>query len=281
VIATPLGKLSCLHREDQGIHSTWNIEPLCKTEQDAQKVLSLPFVPWHPPVDSFFELDEKLGDSGIVLGDIPDALCLTVELFGFAEFLRLYIDNRKLIYGLMDFFQERVCNYLEGLLKGGAVTLYRIVGPEYATPPYLAPQEFDHLITAYDRELIRLLHQYGGKARLHSHGKVKRVLGSFARIGIDATDPLEPPPDGDVELGQAREMLGSQVTLMGNIEERLFEIGSENDVENAVKRAIEEGASAGPFILCPTAMPLATPLDKRVQANIIHYIDCGLKFGRR
>ncbi len=280
-IATPLGELSTLHREDEGIHSTWNIEPLCKNEGDAEKVLSLPHIPWHPPVDSFFELDRKLGDSGIVLGDIPDALCLTVELFGFAEFLRLYIDNRKLIYRLMDFFQQRVYNYLEGLLKGGAVTLYRIVGPEYATPPYLAPQEFDRLVTVYDRELVRLLHRYGGKARLHSHGKVRRVLGSFAQIGIDATDPLEPPPDGDVELKEAREILGNKVTLIGNIEERLFEIGSKSDIEDAVRIAIQDAATGGPFILCPTAMPLATPLDKRVQANIIHYIDCGIRFGRR
>ena len=98
-------------------------------------------------------------------------------------------------------------------------------------------------------------------------------------MDIDATDPLEPPPDGDVTLTEARKILGQKITLFGNIEERLFEIGDKNDVEKAVQKAIEEGAANGPFVLCPTAMPLNTPLDKKIQANIIHYIDCGLKYG--
>ncbi len=279
-VMTPLGELSTLHREDEGIHSAWNIEPLCKGEEDAERLLSLPYVPWRPPVNSFFDLDEKINDSGIVLCSIPDALCLTAEIFGFARFLTMYIDNQGLIFRLMDFFQQRICGYLEHLLREGAVTLYRIVGPEYATPPYLAPREFDRLVTRYDKELVCLLHAYGAKARLHSHGKIKRVLGSFTEMGIDATDPVEPPPDGDVELKEAREALGSKVTLIGNIEERLFEIGSKDDIENAVKKAIAEGASGGGFILCPTAMPLTTPLDKRIGQNVIHYIDCGLKYGK-
>ncbi|MBC7319819.1 hypothetical protein H5T89_04170, partial [bacterium] len=65
-----------------------------------------------------------------------------------------------------------------------------------------------------------------------------------------------------------------------NIEERLFEVGTKPEIEVAVRRAIEEGTNNGPFILCPTAMPLTTPLDKRIQENIIHYIDCGIKYGK-
>ena len=278
-IKTPRGKLSSLSRQDEGVHTTWTIEHLCKDEKDAEKILSLPYLPWRPPVDSFFELDRELGDSGIVMGDIPDALCLTADIFGFTRFLTTYIDNPKLIFKLMDFFQERIYDFLEYLLTNGAVTLYRIVGPEYATPPYLSPKEFDKLVTAYDRELINLLHRYGGFARLHSHGKIGKVMKSFLEMEIDATDPVEPPPDGDVELKEVREILGEKVTLIGNIEEKLFHMGGKEDMEKAVRKAIEEGASGGPFILCPTAMPLTTPLARKIQENIIHYIDCGVKYG--
>lgn len=277
-IRTPLGELSQTNRQDEGVHTSWNIEYLCKNEEDAEKILSLPYVPWRPAVDSFFEMDKQLGDSGIILGDIPDALCMTVEIFGFSTFLMIYIDNRELIFKLMKFFQERIYRYLEHLLKNGAVTVYRICGPEYATPPYLPPQEFDNLVTAYDRELVDLLHRHGGYARLHSHGKVRKVLKSFKEMNIDATDPLEPPPDGDVELSEVREILDDAV-LIGNIEERLFETGTKDDLEDAVRKATEGGRGGG-FVLCPTAMPLTTPLEKKIQENIIHYIDCGLKFGK-
>jgi uroporphyrinogen-III decarboxylase len=91
---------------------------------------------------------------------------------------------------------------------------------------------------------------------------------------------LEPPPDGDVELLEAREILGAETVLIGNIEERLFEIGSRTDIEKQVKKAVKQVADNGGFILCPTAMPISTPLKKKIQQNIIHYINCGLKYGQ-
>ena len=278
-IETPLGSLSTLSREERGIHTAWTVKPLCETKDDVEKVLSLPYTPWRPDIDSFFELEKELGESGIVLGDIPDALCLTVEIFGITGFLKLYITNRNLIFRLMDFFQERICDYLEQLLKKGAATLYRICGPEYATTPFLPPEEFDRLVTTYDKELAEILHGYGGLARFHCHGRVKTALESFKEMCADAIDPLEPPPDGDVELKEAREVLGSKVTLIGNIEARLLEYGEKTEIERKIKKAIEEGASTGSFILSPTAMPFKTPLSTKAKENILHYIDCGLAYG--
>ena len=280
VIETPRGRLYSITREDDGVHTSWTVERLCKSAEDAEKIFSLPYEPWRPEVDSFFALDKKLGGSGIPMGDIADALCSTVGLFGLTRFLKIYMKRRSLIFDLMDLFQERIRNYLRHLLEMGAVTLYRIIGPEYATPPFLSPRDFDRLVLPYDAELVELLHSYGGMARLHSHGKVKQVLPSFKEMKVDAVDPLEPPPDGDVELREARRILGSEVTLIGNIEERVFEVGDKRDIERWVKKAIREGASGGGFILCPTAMPMTTPLSKRVKENIIYYIDCGLKYGR-
>jgi len=145
-------------------------------------------------------LDKKLGEKGIILGDIPDALALTVDLFGFSNFLLLYLDEKEIIYKLMDFFQERIFNYLKYLLEKGAVTIYRICGAEYATPPYISPDDFDVLVKCYDKELVNIIHQYKGFARIHCHGKIKKVLHYIKEMNIDAIDPLEPPPDGDIEL---------------------------------------------------------------------------------
>jgi len=160
------------------------------------------------------------------LGDIPDALCLTIDLFGFSNFMMIYVDEPQLIFKLLDFFQERITSYLEQILSKGASTLYRIVGPEYATPPYFSPA------------------------------------------------------DGDIEISEAREILGKNIVLFGNIEERLFEVGTKEDIRREVKKTIEAGKKAGNFVLCPTAMPLNTPLDNRIKDNIKYYIDFGLEFGK-
>ncbi len=52
-IKTPRGKLSSLSRQDEGVHTTWTIEHLCKDEKDAEKILSLPYLPWRPPCRFF------------------------------------------------------------------------------------------------------------------------------------------------------------------------------------------------------------------------------------
>ncbi|MBN1445393.1 MAG: hypothetical protein JW957_04720 [Candidatus Omnitrophica bacterium] len=279
-IKTPLGEISDHTRADEGVHTSWTIENFCKDIKDAERLLSIPYIPSKPDVSSFSEKDRKVGEEGILMADTPDPLCSTVEMFGFTKFLMVYMENPEIIFKLMKFFHERIFNNLEHLLKNGAVTIYRIVGPEYATPPYLRPEEFDKLVTPFDKELVSLLHRYGAKARLHSHGRIKKALNSFLEMGIDATDPVEPPPDGDVSLRDARETLGEKCVLIGNIEERLFEVGSKKDMEEAVKKAMDDAAGKGPFVLCPTAMPLTTPLDKKIQENIIHYIDSGIKYGK-
>jgi uroporphyrinogen-III decarboxylase len=279
-IETPKGIICSINRQDNGLHTSWTIKPFCVNEEDAKRILSIPYEPWCPNVDTFFMLYQKLGDSGIAMGDVPDALCLTVELFGLSRFLSIYMHNKSLVFELMDFYHERICNYLEHLLKKGAVAMYRICGPEYATPPYLHPVEFERLVKSYDADLVNLLHNYGGYARLHSHGKVKKVLSAIKELGVDAIDPLEPPPDGDVELREAREILGAETVLIGNIEERLLEIGRKTDIDRQVKKAISQAATTGGFILCPTAMPISTPLKRKIQQNIMHYIDCGLKYGQ-
>jgi hypothetical protein len=280
ILQTPRGELVTLSRQDQGVHTRWTLEHYCKTAEDIDRILSIPYLPYKPSVESFFELDKKLGDTGIILGDLPDPLCMTVDLFGFSEFLMIYIDTPELIFRLLDFFHDRIMQYLNHLLENGAITVYRICGPEYATPPYLSPLDFDKLVTPYATEMIKLLHRYDAKARVHSHGKIQKVLPALTKMELDAIDPLEPPPDGDAELAEVRQAFGNKVVLIGNIEERLFEVGSKQDIETAVKIAIEVGAKNGPFILCPTAMPLTTPLDNKIQDNIIHYIDCGLNYGK-
>ena len=277
---TPKGEITSLYRNDESIHTTWCLEHLCKNREDAEKILSIPYIPAEYSVNNYFELDKKIGDRGIVIGDIGDALCHIPDLFGFSNFMMVYLDEPELIFRLLDFFQERLIGYLEQILNKGAKTLYRICGSEYATPPYFSPADFEKLVFNYDRKLIDILHKHGAYARIHSHGKVKKILNYLKEMNADATDPIEPPPDGDVEISEAREILGDNVILFGNIEERLFEIGTKEDIKREVKKTLESWKKAGNFVLCPTAMPLNTPLDTKISDNIKCYIDYGYEFGK-
>ena len=279
IINTPKGEVQNMRCEEEGVHTSWTVEHFCKDIGDAKKVLSLPYNPGFPSVKGFGEADEQLGEEGILMIDLADPLALVAPLFAFSDFLIFAITEEKMVMELLDAAYERTYNYTEYLLKKGLVTLFRIAGSEYATPPYLSPSYFDKFVTKYDKELISLIHSYGGFARLHCHGRIEKVLDQISSMSPDALEPIEQPPDGDIELRDIKQRVGNKITLMGNVEERCFEVCSREEMDNIVRRAIEEGAPGGRFVLLPTAMPFTTPLKQRIKENIIQYIDSGLSYG--
>ncbi len=279
-IQTPKGRLRSTQMEEEGLHTVWTEEHFCKNIKDAKKVLSIPYSPVFPDISEFKQADKRLGNEGILMVDLLDPVCVVASLFSFTDFLILALTEEKLIIDLLDTVYERIYRYYEYLLENGVVTLYRIVGPEYATPPYLAPSYFDRFVSRYDRDLISLIHSYGGFARIHCHGKIEQVLDQIISMQPDAIEPIEPPPDGDMDLGEAKKRTGNKITLMGNIEERCFETYSKKEIDALVCKTIEEGAFGGRFVLLPTSMPLTSPLNPKTKENIIQYIDSALRYGK-
>jgi hypothetical protein len=176
---------------------------------------------------------------------------------------------------------ERVMENLRRELSVCVADLYRICGPEYMTPPYTPPAMFERFMVPHVKAMTDLIHERGSKARLHCHGKIGRVLDMILATGCDGTDPCEPPPDGDIELDAVkRRCAARKAAVFGNIELKLLENGSTQDVREAVRRVMEQAKSGGGFILMPTAAPINIPLAPATEANYMAFIDAGLEYGR-
>jgi len=89
--------------------------------------------------------------------------------------------------------------------------------------------------------MIDIIHSTGGYARIHSHGRLKDILDDIAAMGADALDPIEPPPQGDVELAYVRARHGKQMTLFGNLEIADIENLPTEQFAEKVKRALDQG----------------------------------------
>ena len=48
--------------------------------------------------------------------------------------------------------------------------LWRIYGPEYASPPYQSPAAFHDYVVRYDQPMVDAIQKHGGFVRMHSHG---------------------------------------------------------------------------------------------------------------
>ena len=117
--------------------------------------------------------------------------------------------------------------------------------------------------------MIDIIHRSGGYARIHSHGCLKAILDDIAAMGADALDPIEPPPQGDVELAYVRQRHGRQLVLFGNLEiADLVNMPTPQFAEK-VKRALDEGTAGQGrgFVLMPSASPYGRELSARTLQN--------------
>jgi len=157
--------------------------------------------------------------------------------------------------------------------------IFRICGPEYATPPYLSPEYFRKYVTVYLREICGAVREAGGFARVHSHGKIARILDQIVAAAAEGLDPIEPPPDGDIEMGEVKKLYGEKLCLFGNIELKELEHSSRERVDSLVRKAMREAKNGGGFVLMPTAAPINVPLSRKTEDNYLQYIESGLKYG--
>jgi len=267
-IHAPKGVLKRIQRSVPDLDTSWQIEHFLKSDRDIETLLSIPYVPQELDCSSFQETDARIGERGLLHISLPDPLCVAAELFEFGEFTVRAMTKREQFTALLELFWIRLRDYLRGVLDAGVTGVFRICGPEYATPPYLPPELFQAYVVPYVKEMNRMIRDGGAYARFHCHGKIGQVLDSILETEPHALEPLEPPPDGDIALEELVERAGDRLVLMGNIETRELEFLSEEDMRRRVRQAVQIGrrASRG-FVLLPTACPTSTTLSRATERN--------------
>lgn len=279
-IKTPKGDLRMVERYNETVNTVWVIEHFVKDISDLDKVLSIPYEPFLPDTSSLTAAQDELGDNGIITADTGDPLIYIFDLFDFSDFLVFALTEEKKMHQLLEMYFERIYNYLEYLLKCGAGPLVRIYGPEVAAPPYLPNKFFKSYVYDYDKKLIDLIHKYDCYCRVHAHGRVGTVLEYIRDMGADAVDPVEAPPSGDIELKEAKKLIGDQVTIFGNMQLHDLEMRSETEIIEITKRILEEGAPGGRFVLMPTAAPINDDLSDKTKNNYMAMIETALHYGK-
>ena len=228
-----------------------------------------------PDITSVLGAERQLGDTGIVLLDTPDPLCLAASLFSMEEFTVVAMTEQNLFRQALDRCARAILPRVQAAAQALPGRLWRIYGPEYASPPCLPPSLFHDYVVSYDTAIIRAIQASGGFARVHSHGNLKAIIGDISATGCDGLDPIEPPPQGDVELAWVRQNHGRDMVLFGNIEISDIENLPTPDFRGKVVRAIKEGTSGSGrgFVLMPSACPYGRVLSPLCMRNYEAMID--------
>ena len=256
-------------RRDPDVNTVWQIEHLFKDRADVEAFLTLPEPPdpGAPDTRGVLETERTLGESGIVMIDTADPLCAAAGLFSMADYTILAATEPMLFHRLLQRFARDIHRRTAAVAGALPGRLWRIYGPEYASPPYLHPRLFHEYVVAYDTPMVKAIQAGKGYARIHSHGRLRLILDAITATGCDGLDPIEPPPQGDMRLAEVRAQVGGQMVLFGNLEASDLENLSDADFREKVRTALDEGMGGRGFVLMPSACPYGRVLSTRALRN--------------
>ena len=258
-------------RRDPDVNTVWTLEHLLKDADDLKAWLDLPAPAFggRPDPSRVLEAEQTLGDRGIAMIDFATPLCCVAPLFDMGQFTVMALTEPELFHKALERVASTIHPQVEAIARAVPGRLWRVVGPEYASPPYLPPSLFREYVVRYDTPMVQSIQRYGGYARIHCHGKIRRILDHIASTGCLGLDPIEPPPQGDVDLAHVRRSYGKQMALFGNLEASDLENLPASEFAKKIAAALEQGTAGEGrgFVLMPSACPYGRVLSARALAN--------------
>ena len=260
ILETPKGELRSTRLESlhgqPGLDETYFV----KTQEDAEKYLSLPLPEWAPVNRSGFDAAvAQMGDAGIVdvsLGSNPGGA--VAALCGSDHFAIMSMDCRDVLHALLERHMQITLTSLKRLLAAGIGPYFSIQGQEYIVPPLHGPKDFYDFNVQYDKPIMDVIHEAGGRVHVHCHASIGRVIQGFVDEGVDVLHPFEAPPMGDITARDAKAVARGKMTLEGNIQiARMYEAKPREIAEEVAaliedtfddRRGLIVSATASPYI---------------------------------
>lgn len=272
--------LTTVNRRDREVYTVWTLEYLLKNVEDFKAWLELPQEDFGGEPDTYdvFLTEDQLGDSGIVCIDTADPLCHVAPFFEMSTYMIIAMMENALMHRALEKVAALLLPRVEAVAAALPGRLWRIYGPEYASPPYLPPNLFEEYVTRYVTPMVDAIQRHGGYARVHSHGKLHDILDHIAATGCLGLDPIEPPPQGDVSLAYVRERYGKQMVLFGNLEVSDVENMPTPQFAEKVTTALREGTAGEGrgLVVMPSAAPYGrkiTPLTLRNYEEMVRQVE--------
>ncbi|MCD4825117.1 MAG: hypothetical protein K8S55_10950 [Phycisphaerae bacterium] len=270
-------------RRDAETDTIWTTEHLLKNVDDLKAYLQLPEEVFDYEINcsNLIEAEKDLGDAGIVMVDTGDPLCAAAALFSMEEYTIIAMTETDLFHQLLKKQARHLYKQTEQVARDFPGRLWRIVGSEYASEPYLPPRLYEEYVVRYTGPMVDIVKKHGGYVRIHSHGRLKNILSHIAEMGADGLDPIEPPHQGDVELIDVRRQYGRQMVLFGNIESTEIENLPPAKFEARVTQALSEGTDGQGrgFVLMPSACPYGRTIDADTMTNYETMVRLATRFG--
>ena len=228
-----------------------------KSIEDAKKYLSLPIPKPGGDITPYYINKKAMGNRGIVdvrIGENPAGF--TSGLMGSELFALFSVTNRDIIYALCERRMTIILNRLKFVHEQKLGPFFSMGGEELVVPPLHGPKDFYDFNYKYDKPIIDLIHEGGGRIHIHCHGALKTVLHYFVEMGADVIHPIEGAPTDTMTVAEAKEIIRGKICMHGNIQLADFYEKTPDEIRARTLLLIKQGFDDRQgLMVAPTATP--------------------------
>ncbi len=212
---------------------------------------------------------EAIGNEVFIVPVIGAPFTTSAALRGTEVFIKELYTDPELIHTLMRAVTQSVKILIDAYVKAGGVPV--TVEP-VATGSMISERHFREFALPYLKEVYAHIHSHGLPGVLHICGKTKRVIRCMAESGADILSI------DNIDLKEAKELVGERVCLMGNISPADGMLkGNPEIITDMVRDCISKAADnyKGFIVATGCEVPIQTP-----HENMMAFLDAGRKFAR-
>jgi len=227
--------------------------------------------------DSFDQLVDRVGSRGIMMVNITESPLKTLFWLAGNQNASLFmLDHPQEMKELAQIHEERALAYLESIVDHSAAEVF--ISHDNLDAMFYAPYFFEDYCKSFFTRAAEIIHSREKIFVVHACGRTKGLLPAVGEAKIDCLEGVTPPPLGDVQLGEVRELVGyERFTVNGGMDAFYQEIteDAEARIHGYTRALFASMAGKRHFIYassCNTS-PL-TPWQ-----NLIYFRDAARKYG--
>lgn len=214
------------------------------------------------PDHLFGTLDRIVARAGAdysIHGEVRAPFDHFLNLLGMEDGLMAMLDNPDGTLRLLEKTTQWSVALAVAQVRRGAHTIK--VSSPFAGMGFLAPAMYEEFIIPFERRIAAAVKAEGAFIYTHTCGAIGDRLELMVQAGVSGIECLDPPPLGNVDLGDAVEQLKGKIFIKGNVDpvNTLLRGGPEK-IERDVTEILETAGHVMPGFILSSACSVAPPV---------------------
>jgi uroporphyrinogen-III decarboxylase len=183
-----------------------------------------------------------------VHGEVFSPFTHFMELFGYEEALIGLMTDPGKAHAVLERLTAVCVAWAAAQAQQGVDAV--LISSAFAGGSFISRERYREFVVPYEARVVDAIHRAGVPAYTHTCGKIGDRLELMMETGTRGIDTLDPHPLGNVDLADAKQRIGSQMFIKGNLNAvELLAAQTVEEIREPVLDRLRAGKPGGGYIL--------------------------------